>query len=428
MDGSRHDREGSREEVAAVAARLGRGLTELASDIRATVESAVPALRENAMNSLTEASVQQNVDTVLGILAHGIDQARVDPPSAAVEHARRLAQRGIPTFALIRAYRLGQNRFLVRLIEDLVRHGAANNPGERVAGEATLEMVQRVAAYVDHVVEELVVTYARAREEWLNPNAILRARVQSVLYDDAIDLTSAQAQLGEYALRQHHLGVQIWAEQTARGVKLAGLRGAVDALATAIGCHAPALFVPLDESSAWAWFPLAGRTSVDGDLIAAGLAGFPGIYAAAGEPLASLAGFRRTHEQAVAAAVVAGVAVLPRERLTPYAEIAPIAAMSHDLESARAWVSETLGPLATDDERHARLRETARVFLTSGGSFAATAERLHLHRNTAQYRLKKAEEIRGRAFRLGRLDVELALLACHWFGSAVLRPAGARPR
>jgi hypothetical protein len=35
--------------------------------------------------------------------------------------------------------------------------------------------------------------------------------------------------------------------------------------------------------------------------------------------------------------------------------------------------------------------------------------------------MREAEQIRGRPFREGRLDVELALLACHWLGPAVLR-------
>ena len=94
--------------------------------------------------------------------------------------------------------------------------------------------------------------------------------------------------------------------------------------------------------------------------------------------------------------------------------------MCADLDAARAWVIETLGPLATDSERHERLRESARVFLSTGGSYTVTADELFLHRNTAQYRIQKAEELRGRPLREGRLDVELALLACHWLGKAVL--------
>ena len=113
-----------------------------------------------------------------------------------------------------------------------------------------------------------------------------------------------------------------------------------------------------------------------------------------------------------------------RSPITPFVDVAPIAMLCADLDSARAWIHETLGELAVDSSRNEGLRGTARVFLQTGGSYTATAEQLFLHRNTAQYRVRKAEEVRGRPLRDGRLDVELALLACHWMKAAVLR---ARP-
>ena len=55
------------------------------------------------------------------------------------------------------------------------------------------------------------------------------------------------------------------------------------------------------------------------------------------------------------------------------------------------------------------------------GSFKATAERLVLHKNTVQYRIRKAEESLGHPIGENRLNVELALLASHWLDAAVLR-------
>jgi DNA-binding PucR family transcriptional regulator len=143
---------------------------------------------------------------------------------------------------------------------------------------------------------------------------------------------------------------------------------------------------------------------------------------ALGEPASGVDGFRRTHRQALSAQSVALAAEGTHVPVVHFIDVAPVAMMCSDIESVREWVGETLGPLAMDSERHARLRETARVFLQTGGSYTATAEQLFLHRNTAQYRVQKAEELRGRPLREGRLDVELALLACHWLGSAVLQP------
>jgi DNA-binding PucR family transcriptional regulator len=91
----------------------------------------------------------------------------------------------------------------------------------------------------------------------------------------------------------------------------------------------------------------------------------------------------------------------------------------------RNWVARTLGDLARDDDAMATLRETVRVFLETGGSYMQAAARLHLHKNTVNYRIRKAEEIRGRAMSEDRLDVEVALVACERFGGRVLARAAA---
>jgi len=46
-----------------------------------------------------------------------------------------------------------------------------------------------------------------------------------------------------------------------------------------------------------------------------------------------------------------------------------------------------------------------------------------LHKNTVQYRIRKAEERLGRPVSEDRLYIELALLASQWLGASVLRPA-----
>jgi DNA-binding PucR family transcriptional regulator len=61
------------------------------------------------------------------------------------------------------------------------------------------------------------------------------------------------------------------------------------------------------------------------------------------------------------------------------------------------------------------------VFLRNGGSYKATAEQLMLHKNTVQYRIRKAEESLGRPVGENRHDVELALQASHWLGLSVLQ-------
>jgi hypothetical protein len=56
-----------------------------------------------ALTSLLDASVEENVVTVVHMLRHGIVTAHVEAPTAALKYARRLAQRDVPATALIRA-------------------------------------------------------------------------------------------------------------------------------------------------------------------------------------------------------------------------------------------------------------------------------------------------------------------------------------
>ena len=105
--------------------------------------------------------------------------------------------------------------------------------------------------------------------------------------------------------------------------------------------------------------------------------------------------------------------------------VAPVAMMLGSADLLRGWVRSTLAGLATDDEHHARLRDTLLVFLQTGGSYKAIAERLVLHKNSVQYRIRKAEESLGRPAAENRHDVELALQASRWLGPSVLQPSAA---
>jgi DNA-binding PucR family transcriptional regulator len=43
-----------------------------------------------------------------------------------------------------------------------------------------------------------------------------------------------------------------------------------------------------------------------------------------------------------------------------------------------------------------------------------------MHKNSVQYRVRKAEDLLGREITANRLDMEVALALCRWLGSAVL--------
>lgn len=175
-----------------------------------------------------------------------------------------------------------------------------------------------------------------------------------------------------------------------------------------------------DASTLWGWFPTssAAPCAVPDLPISA-----YGTYAALGDPAPGLAGFRLSHRQAQQTQqVVAAADPAHRSRVTTSAQLGPLALLAADPGSAASWVQAALGGLADDDETPARLRETLWVYLSHGGSLAAAATELHLHKNTIMYRIRKAEQMRGRPLQEGRIDVEVALLACRLLGSTVLRP------
>ena len=409
--------------AAAVSGALAPHTAELSADIYELIVREIPQLRtDSRVLTLLEASVAENVATVLHILQHGIDLDRVHAPAAAEEYARRLAQRGIPMAALLRAYRIGSTRFQHWCLQELGRQ----TDDASIVSAAGLRIAETTATYVDRVSEELVSAYEAEKESWLrNLSAARAARVRALLQGDQVDLDASEAILG-YRLRQHHVGVVCWlGDAEAGGGALARLEQATTEVARQAGCEGRPIFLPQDESCAWAWLPLGARDTfaVPAARTSATRAE-PGIRFAFGAPGVGVSGFRRTHRQALGAQAVALVAGQAGRRLTSFAEVAPLALMASSVELLRAWVLETLGSLAGDDDQHARLRDTLRVFLQENGSYKATAERLILHKNSVQYRVRKAEEALGHPVDDNRLHVELALLASQWLGATVLRHPG----
>jgi DNA-binding PucR family transcriptional regulator len=405
------------ESASDVSAALAPRTAEISADVYRLIVRDIPQLRDDKrVLTLLEASVGENVATILHVIQHGIDLDKVHAPAAAEEYARRLAQRGVPIAALLRAYRIGSARFQDWCLQELGRR----TDNAAIISAAGMRIAGVTASYIDKVSEELVTAHELERENWLRNLSVARAaRVRALIRDEQVDVASSEAVLG-YRLRQHHLGVVAWVTDAPAGGDVLGrLERAIAEMAAEAHCDGRPMFVPQDESSAWAWLPLGGRSDI-------ALPGAPGeeIRFAVGEPAPGVPGFRRTHQQALSAQAVALAAGPSGQPVTCFGDVAPLALMSGSIELLRAWVIETLGALADDDDHNARLRDTLRVFLQENGSYKTTAERLMLHKNTVQYRVRKAEESLRGPIASDRLDIELALLASQWLGAAVLRPAG----
>jgi PucR C-terminal helix-turn-helix domain/GGDEF-like domain len=403
-----------------VAAAVARRVDAVRQDVYETILREIPQLHEDKpMLALLASSCDSNVETCLQIMRYRIDLNSVQAPAAAVEYARRLAQRGTPLTALLRAYRVGHACFADWVLKELAQQ--AHNA--EMISAAMLWTSRVVAEYIDHISEQMVAAYAEERDNWLrNRSAARAARIRDLLSGERIDVSAAEVTLG-YRLRQYHVGLVCWVGDAARTAdEITRLERALGHVAGRAACGGDPVFLPRDESSAWAWLPLGIRDTFDSG--AAETADIDAdIHFAFGDVAKGTAGFRLSHQQAIAAQAVALASGSPAPRAVTFSQVAPVAMMLTAKELLRPWVLSTLADLATDDEHHARLRETLLVFLRTGGSYKATAEQLTLHKNTVQYRIRKAEESLGRPVTHNRHDVELALQASHWLGSSVLRPA-----
>jgi hypothetical protein len=415
------DRPAVTELMASVAAAVSRRAAAVSENVYEMTLREIPELHDDqAVLALFASSIHSNVGTCLQIMQHQIDLTAVQAPAASLEYARRRAQRGTPLTALLRTYRLGHTCFSDWVFKELTRqaHDA------QLLTAVMMSMSKIVAGYVDQTSEEIVAAYTQERENWLrNRSAARAARIRDLLSGQRIQVNATEATLG-YRLRQYHVGVVCWSiDETSAVDNITRLERAIGHIATQITPGGDPVFLPRDESSAWAWLPLGIRDRFDAT--AANAADLDSdLHVAFGDAVKGVAGFRLTHQQAIAAQGVALAGGSP-PRVVTYSDVAPVAMMLGTPDLLRAWVLSTLAGLATDDEHHARLRDSLLIFLQNGGSYKTTAEQLVLHKNTVQYRIRKAEESLGRPVGKNRHDIELALRASHWLGTSVLQPSTA---
>jgi DNA-binding PucR family transcriptional regulator len=405
-------------ELLAIGAAVRAHLPDLTQEIWQRLTSSAPELRGDDMyEKLLTASIADNVAALLDVFEQGMPISGVHAPTAAEENARRMAQRQAPIVRLVRSYRIAHGRFLARCVEQLATRSHDS--------DLTLALVARLVDvtfdYIDQVSMQVIATYQRERDHWLLGQAAKRAaRVHALLASNPADMDAAESALG-YRLRARHLGVVAWLSGEPDAAKsMAELERLASTAARTLKARGQPLFVPRDEALAWIWLPLAQDTQITREALEAAFHDKArSLRVSVGEPAAGLDGFRRTHLQAVQTQNLALIAT-PGTRVTAFAEVGALALICSDRDTARSWVLATLNDLAIDDEPHARLRETLQLYLTTG-SYTVTAERMLLHKNTAQYRVGKAEEALGAPIGERRADVELALRACHHLGRAVLR-------
>lgn len=403
-----------------VARRTQADLENLTAEMTSMFVDVIPAFRhDDAVRRLMVASTASNLATIVDMLALNISLDDITVPPAAAEYARRFAQHGLSLEALLRAYRLGEHMFVQRTMNTL---GRLDLPAD-AALAATSQIARLTNRYIDQVIEGLIAIYEDERSRWdARSDAARAARVRAVLDTEGLDLASAEKMLS-MSLSGWHLAAIIWTQPGSPDPDAAQLRAGAVMLSAATG-KAP-LTISADERTHWAWISSTVEPTLDIPLLEHELGKHPALRIAVGDgPSPGLDGFRQTLRDAQRARTVAVTAADSHRALVLHSQVALAGLLVDHLADVKAWAGRVLGGLMRDDDATLRLRETVQVFLDAQGSFTDAAARMHVHKNTVHYRVRKAEEILGHPLTANRLDTEVALLACAQLG---LGGAGTHP-
>ncbi|WP_324252384.1 PucR family transcriptional regulator [Enemella evansiae] len=299
------------------------------------------------------------------------------------------------------------SRLLLEQMADLV-------PGEQIATE-TRDTLRFVFQTYDLFSTAVASYYLRDAERWAHTTAAVQAR----LIERALEATSeaevadASQELG-YDIAGSHLAAVLWLDSPrlerrapeAIEAVVHQLRTAADRPVHIIRWAGPAtahLWLQVDDPT----FP---------DRLDPKLPHADDLHVAVGSVANGVAGFRSSHESALATEKLAQLAGSRVPWLLCHREVRAVTLMLHDLPALQAFVTDTLGDLAAEEPRAAELRSTLHAYLNAGRSVGKAATTLHAHRNTVVYRVRGAEGLLPETTTLDAMELRLALQVCELLG------------
>jgi DNA-binding PucR family transcriptional regulator len=338
----------------------------------------------------------------------------MDVPPEALDVARTIARRDLDLAVILSYWRRGEQVAWQRYVE-YANRVVSSGP---VLGQLLEISSQRTFEYVDYALCRVMAEAQREREQLLGgAPARRRETVQLILDGAPVDGRPASECLG-YDLARRHTAIVLWAAPP--GEAMGALECTANILARTAGVLHP-LTLSDGTSTLWVWLATDFDPDLDalGDAIGAAPAN---IRAAVGLTRPDIAGFRRSHTEALA---IRNLLTLNPDgpRLGLYRDLQVTDMAVQNVDRAAEFVAMTLGPLAANTASAARLRETLRVFLDEADNAPRTAVRLHTHRNTVLQRVARATELLGRPPGERRLAIELALELALQIGPRVLTRA-----
>lgn len=386
--------------TAHLSAGVERILRGLASDLEEEIDDLVETMLVRMRDEVPDFDVESRPELldVLSASCYGNVRAALqalggdrEPPQSlpaeASDEARVTARAGVSLASLIHTYRVGHAVVWDRLLA-LVGE-AELTPASR---QAVLQIGSRyLFTYIDAGCGLVTDEYTRERDRLVRSS--IQRRVQLV-----------RDVLGGASVGSGELGYDLDAEHLA--VIAEGLEAelALHHLATSLDRNL--LTVTVAERTVWAWLGSQGRAEED---LQGRLAAFRPpreTRLAYGEPAWGAAGFRVSHEQALAAH---RVGTRLREQVVRYDDVALEAALLVDGHVARRFVERELGPLIGDDDRSVKLLRTLEAYLSTGLNASAAGAVLGIGDRTVAYRIRGIEDLLGRTVSVRSAELGAAL-------------------
>jgi hypothetical protein len=306
-------------------------------------------------------------------------------PAVLLVQARLSARNGVGLGTVLLRYIAGYTLLDHLLDEEAEKHGF-------VGGEALQDLRQVHRALFNQVVA--VVSDEHAREEARSWRADREHRRTEVVLRLLAGERMGTSEIA-YEFNSVHVGM------IARGP---GVDTAIKGLAMALDCRL--LVVHSGAGSIWAW--LGRREAPDlTELEELVSSCFPvDASLAIGEIGASMTGWRRSHQQARAAWIVAR---RRRDRFVRYGNVPLLASFAQDELLVSSLRELFLVPLEEEGAEGTKLRATLRAYFAAGGNRASAAKALHVTRQTVHARLQTAEDRLGRPLSSCTAELEVAL-------------------
>ena len=364
--------------VAAIGLRLLDRVDDLAAELTEVIRRAEPFYAGSSVVAVDDlrASVRDNLIHILGQLC-GQPRSGLEPPRVT---GRRRAEQGVPLPVILHAYRVA-GKFIWAAI-------LAEAAGSEVATTALLNAGSELWFIIDDHSGTVTDSYRDAVAERAHVDSQTRnAMLDVLLRGDAGDGSRLWDSATTLRLPHHGTFVVVAARPPRPGVE--SVAHAEDALRTR-GVRS-AWRVEVDAHVGVV--VLTPRVNLDKlcahlTELAAGPVGVSAAYASLDQTPAAL----RQARLACATATPGG------PHLVRYEQV-PIAVLLASAPDAAGVVAQAvLGPvLALPAIEADVLLGTLRTWFAEQGATSVAAEKLHVHRNTVRYRLRRVEELTGRS-------------------------------